>query len=311
MIQRPLQMSFYILILCVAGCLNDATHAPNDEPLQIPQDTGVARALDGNLETRGAVDAEVPDAFFEDPNAPKLEPEFVMNQVELLPLDEGFDLNENGEPNNALSLLFSDPVVGNALGGDPNEYIARTVRRGEMLLLMDFRNLNDFESDQNLHFDIFLGRDTDDRRGNNFNGDAEFLITCSSLTEADEPESRFMNATLDNGVLTGRNGQFRFLVSFSNTEVLLQQARLVGTLSPDGQTITNGMMGGAVSFADLDEVIQNDPEIGPQFARVMQAFIRQKLDVDLDGDGLYDSLSAAFSFEAVRAVIRRDTACVP
>ena len=71
------------------------------------------------------------------------------------------------------------------------------------------------------------------------------------------------------------------------------------------------MMGGAVSFADLDEVIQNDPEIGPQFARVMQAFVRQKLDVDLDGDGLYDSLSAAFSFVAVRAVILRDTACVP
>ena len=234
-----------------------------------------------------------------------------MNQVELLPLNEGFDLNGNGEPNNALSLLFSDPVVGNALGGDPNEYIARTVRRGEMLLLMDFRHLNDFESDQNLHFDIFLGRDTDDRRRNNFSGDAEFLITCSSLTEADEPESRFMNATLDNGLLTGRNGQFRFLVSFSNTEVLLQQARLTGTLTPDGQTITNGMMGGAVSFADLDEVIQNDPEIGPQFARVMQAFVRQKLDVDLDGDGLYDSLSAAFSFEAVRAVILRDTACVP
>ena len=109
------------------------------------------------FETGGDFDATIPDAFYEDPNAPKLEPEFVMNQVELLPLDEGFDLNEDGQPNNALSLLFSDPIVGNALGGDPNEYIARTVRRGEMLLLLDFRNLNDFESDQNLHFDIFLG----------------------------------------------------------------------------------------------------------------------------------------------------------
>ena len=91
--------------------------------------------------------------------------------------------------------------------------------------------------------------------------------------------------------------------------MLLREARLVGTLSSDGQTLTSGMMGGAVSYAELDEVVQNDPEIGPQFAReVMMAFIRQKLDIDLDGDGQFDALSAAFSFEAVRAVILRDSA---
>ena len=44
--------------------------------------------------------------------------------------------------------------------------------------------------------------------------------------------------------------------------MLLREARLVGTLSSDGQTLTNGMMGGAVSYAELDEVVQNDPEIG-------------------------------------------------
>ena len=311
MIQRLAQIHMYCLCLFAVGCMNDSKTTANNDPLELNQDGNTSDMLDGGLETGGDFDATIPDAFYEDPNAPKLEPEFVMNQVELLPLDEGFDLNEDGQPNNALSLLFSDPIVGNALGGDPNEYIARTVRRGEMLLLLDFRNLNDFETDQNLHFDIFLGRDTDSRRRNNFNGDSEFYITCSSLTEAEEPESRFENATLIDGELNGRNGQFRFLITFSNTEVLLREARLVGTLSSDGQTLTNGMMGGAVSYAELDEVVQNDPEIGPQFARVMMAFIRQKLDIDLDGDGQFDALSAAFSFEAVRAVILRDSACVP
>ena len=32
------------------------------------------------------------------------------------------------------------------------------------------------------------------------------------------------------------------------------------------------MLGGAVSFEDLEEVVLNDPEIGPQFADVMLAF---------------------------------------
>ena len=36
-----------------------------------------------------------------------------------------------------------------------------------------------------------------------------------------------------------------------------------------------------------------------------------RIDIDLDGDGQFDALSAAFSFEAVRAVILRDSACVP
>ena len=106
---------------------------PNNAPLELNQDSETTGNLDGS-ETRGEADARAPEAFLEDPNAPRLEPEFVMNQVELLPLNEG--LTSTVMVNRiTLSLLFSDPVVGNALGGDPNS-IARTVRRGEMLLLI-------------------------------------------------------------------------------------------------------------------------------------------------------------------------------
>ena len=46
-----------------------------------------------------------------------LEPEYVMNSIELLPSDEGFDLTGDGIQTNSLALLFEDPYVGPALGG--------------------------------------------------------------------------------------------------------------------------------------------------------------------------------------------------
>ena len=60
MIQRPLQMSFYILILCVTGCVNDTSHAPNNAPLELNQDSETTGNLDGGLETRGEADARAP-----------------------------------------------------------------------------------------------------------------------------------------------------------------------------------------------------------------------------------------------------------
>ena len=44
----------------------------------------------------------------------------------------------------------------------------------------------------------------------------------------------------------------------------------------------NGMIGGAVSFDDLEEVVENDPEIGPSFAVLMLTFLENQLDADLE-----------------------------
>ena len=110
-------------------------------------------------------------------------------------------------------------------------------------------------------------------------------------------------------MLIGSDGAFRFLVSFSNTEVLLQNAKIFGYFDAEGLQITEGMLGGAVSFEDLEEVVLNDPEIGPQFADVMLAFLRAKLDIDLDNDGDFDAMSASFRFEAVPAMIDRESPC--
>jgi len=239
---------------------------------------------------------------------PLIEPEFVMNEVVLLNSEEGFDLTGDGVPNNGLAHLFEDPMVGPALGGDPNEYIAKTVRRAEMLILLDFKNFQGYENDKSIDIDILLGHDFDGERSNNFEG-SEMSVTCSSLTTEGFAESQFFDAEVKDGYLSGSDGSFRFLVSFSNTEVLLQNAKIVGTMNPQGTNIINGMIGGAVSFDDLEEVVENDPEIGPSFGVLMLTFLENQLDTDLDGDGELDALSASFAFEAVPVTIDRERAC--
>lgn len=69
------------------------------------------------------------------------------------------------------------------------------------------------------------------------------------------------------------------------------------------------MIGGAVSFDELEEVVENDPEIGPSFAVLMLTFLENQLDADLDGDGEMDALSASFAFEAVPVTIDRERPC--
>ena len=305
-LSRALQLM--LALAALSGCEESADSAPSREaPVDVDSNT------DAGLPERGAdaaTDAEVDAELDIGPPRPLLEPEFVMDSVQLLPSGEGFDLNGRGRPSNGLALLFEDELVGGALGGDPNNYIARSVRRGELLLLLDFSRFNDFVDDDSLDIDIFLGRDPDGERRNNFDGD-DFTVTCSSLTAEGTPDSRFIGAQLSGGALSGEEGEFRFLISFAgDTEVVLQRAKIKGSFSADGERIEAGMLGGAVSYSDLELVVYNDPEIGSRFAEIMLAFLQRRLDVDLDGDTFPDALSASFSFTAVRAIIDRESPCV-
>ena len=48
-------------------------------------------------------------------------------------------------------------IVGPVLGGDPNEYIAKSVRQAELLLLLTFINFHDFGDDKSVDIEISWG----------------------------------------------------------------------------------------------------------------------------------------------------------
>lgn len=238
-----------------------------------------------------------------------LDPELVMDELTVLPSDAGFDLTGDGVPDNGLAKLFEHELLGAALGGDPNDYIAGQVQDGEMLVLLDFNQLSDFDDDDHVGLEILLGSDPDGDAANNFDGGA-LGVQCGSLTDDGAAVSGFDDLALADGELSGEGGEFRLVIAFSNTEAVLRDARLEGVLGSDGERIEDGLLGGAIPYEDLAAIVENDPEIGAGFGELMLAFFENQLDVDLDGDGALDALSAAFSFSAVATAIDRESPCV-
>ena len=237
-----------------------------------------------------------------------LDVDFVMDHVELLASGEGFDLTGDGAPDNALATIFEHPMIGDALGGDPDDYIARSVQRGELLVLLDFDRLGDLQDDASAGIDMLLGASAGG--GELFDGSGQFAVRCGSLDESGAAASVFEEVSLSSGALSGAPGEFLFLMPFAlDTVVVLREARIEAEMSADGLRMTGGTLGGSVTMEDLEEVVENDPEIGPQFASIMLAILNAQLDVDQDGDGEPDALSASFGFTAVRGAIDREGAC--
>ena len=162
-----------------------------------------------------------------------------------------------------------------------------------------FKNFQGYEDDKSVDIDILLGHDFDGERSNNFEG-SEMSVTCSSLTDDGEAESQFFDAEVKDGQL--REAEVLSILGRFNTEVLSMQKRNHG---PTRREHINGMIGGAVSFDDLEEVVENDPEIGPSLAVPMLTFWKPT-EADLDGDGEMDALFAPFLFEAVPVTIDRE-----
>ena len=286
---------------CLLGCSPDA--GPSDQKTASVNDTASAGPTGAEDDTAGDAAGDTGE-----PEVP-LDADFVMDSLSLLPSSQGFDLNGDGVPDNALSLLFENELIGNALGGSPNDYIADSVARGELLMMLDFSNLGSFVDDRQVGIDMLLG--ASERGDARFDGGGTFRVRCGSLSDDGLAASTFDNVQVALGALSGAPGEFLFLMPFAiDTTVLLRRSRIEGTIEPDGISIRSGTLGSSIMFGDLREVVRNDPEIGPDFARIMLSILQAMLDVDQDGDGEADALSAMFQFTAVSGTIDREAPCV-
>jgi len=232
-----------------------------------------------------------------------------MDEIQLLDLGEGVDLNGDSAPDNALAELFTDPVIGSALGGSPNPWIGQSVASGDLLVVLDFDFLGDFAEDPHTEIDMLLGSPSAD--ADPFSGGSPLSVRCGSLEDDGSAASRFDSVALAEGELSGEGGEFLFLMPFAlDTVVVLRDAHIQARLAPDGTSLEDGVLAGSIRYGDLELVVENDPEIGSGFGELMLAFLDNQLDMDLDGDGDPDALSAAFAFHAVPAMVDRDGACV-
>jgi len=262
-------------------------------------------APDATASTDTTPDTAEPDV----PDTPPPEPDpivaqFRADELRVREAGDGFDLDQDGDIDNALANLFEEQFIADLLGGDPNTWITKQVEDGDLNLLFDLGALHDLADDPALTIDILLGEPV--------GADAVdgYLVQCDSLTEAGDAASHFDNVTMTAGKLQGGPGEFRFKMTFAqDTELVFRDARIAATLSEDGSTLTNGMIGGTLVLSELEAVLANDPEVGGEFLVLVMGYLKSVADLDLDDDGETDAMTAAFGFKAGATAIDRESPC--
>ena len=78
----------------------------------------------------------------------------MMNKIKLSS-NAGFDLTGDGEANNALALLFEDPIEAQLWEEIPTNISPRVLSGHQLLLLLDFINVQDLHHDDSVHVEIF------------------------------------------------------------------------------------------------------------------------------------------------------------
>lgn len=178
-----------------------------------------------------------------------------------------------------------------------------------------------------------LGEDLDGDASNNFSGSEEFGISSMS------PNDLILNGSIAGGKLTTIPGKLVMPIPFGSAGaivVTLEKAQVSGDLSDTQQAIINGQINGAIPESDIDGKIlpevavlitgmYQDPATDPMLKGVFEAMDTDQNgeisadeikndqifgmflapDVDIDGDGTPDAMSAGMGFTAVSCIIKK------
>jgi hypothetical protein len=184
-------------------------------------------------------------------------PASLVTALELAEASCCFDMDGDGEPNNAFSFLRSVPEEGVI-----NENIAESIASGSLVLMFEHAGLTELPSTEPYSLNVWLGE--------NFTPPAptDLLIDPASVDEGTYPQAVVPNAKIENGVLTAGPGTVNLSISLGALlseplSLRISQARIEATVDEsssieDGIVISSGdpatyggKLGGAVRLDDL------------------------------------------------------------
>lgn len=188
-----------------------------------------------------------------------------------------------------------------------NPNFATAINDGTMILLVEFRDLDDptGQNDDDVSIAIYVGTDTDGNASNNHSGNAMLRVSQESLDSVGNPRALLPNASITNGRLTGSvQGEILlFLPGIGGVKI--QNPSFAGDLVADsGNTyvaeLRNAELSGVILARHLEEV--PNPVTSTCLADSMLdlvalpclSFDGVQPDVDRDNDGLetFDEIAA-------------------
>ncbi|MFH1130783.1 MAG: hypothetical protein V1754_05570 [Pseudomonadota bacterium] len=256
----------------------------------------------------------------------------VMNSITLPTNGSQFarDLDGNGTVENKFGAIFG-AISG--VGLNLQEQLDFALEMGSVLMLIELLGtsiVNDLNSVAQYH----LGEDIDQNATDNFSGYEEFLLAL------DSPPGITLPGIITNGKFVGGPGTVLAALPLLSGEapvvLTLQKAFLEADVSPAG--MANGIIAGAITETELDTELlpalanlltsvivdpNGDPgliglvkglfDINPSDGTITANELKNnplvkllfKPDVDTNGDGVVDALSAGIGFTSVSCKINK------
>ncbi|MCA9581090.1 MAG: hypothetical protein KC416_04805 [Myxococcales bacterium] len=229
----------------------------------------------------------------------------VVNSVALAVPTKGCDYSGDGKPDNAFS-----SSLGIARGILNSTFIEPAVAMGQILIVMDFRALDDKAgvNDSSVSVAWFQGVDADQNANNNFSGNGTFRIPQAGV-DGDGNAKVAFTSSIENKALTG--GPEDVTIPFlPGVTLVLRRSEVQATTKASGGSLSGldkGLLCGAISIPTL-ALIPNlamqfggesvpcdggggnagtllDQVVGGSDLFILQIAATQP-DADLDGDGL-------------------------
>jgi hypothetical protein len=200
-----------------------------------------------------------------DADVPPAPRQFVTASLEVLPADEGMDLDGDGDVDNAIGAAS---VLLNA-------QLAGALADGSLILLAELAGVDSALDDTSVEVGFYLGLDTDADASNNLSGAAELGVDPRSVDDNGGP--RAVGAgTIAGGVVEATVPELEL-----NGFLALSELRIRADGKGDLSALDSGVLAGALPAGVL---AQNETARG-NLLDLFVSVLGAQPDIDLDGDG--------------------------
>ncbi|MEL6345933.1 MAG: hypothetical protein AAFV53_22670 [Myxococcota bacterium] len=276
---RNALLSFLLTSLLLTACASEELEADDEDTLAAEPDTGHedANDEDPNDEEKGDEDRDGEDTGGVDIPADAMIANHVIDSLEVGGRDDGFDLDGDGDVDNALYIAGAllDPVLIQALNEAP------------VLLVLQCAELNDWQDDAAFDLGLLTARDTDGDSSDNFSGTETF--NADGMVDDDGAALLATTLALESGRYEGT------LLSDTLTigSFELSLATPIHLAGAPSEAAHDAVLGMGINTAALIAVLET---AGYGDAAALLSGLS---DLDTDEDGVNDAISAAFLASAV------------
>ncbi|MCE9636325.1 MAG: hypothetical protein K8T90_11535 [Planctomycetes bacterium] len=223
--------------------------------------------------------------------------DWVISSLALAPSSGGVDLDGDGTPDNQLASLQS-LIATIAPDVDLSQSLTDSLSANGQFALYEMWYVQSLAGDPFVLAGALNATDADGDTTNNFDGNGSFLADVSTLGGDGHPAVRVATSIV-------KNGDYR--IDFTGQGLLLggislPENAIVIVEGNVSAPANDGFIGFSISLSTIQTLISG---AGVTLSPLQLVLLNSFLDIDTDGNGSKDALSASFSFTADKATVSR------